>query len=384
MRVLKHFDTLSFCDMPHLFVAHDQLGTQYVCLLVELDEEIQKYLCVPVSKDRLRQLKDAEIDLRQVLESADTGEAFEGRGVSGDLDQIEAQAFPLDEVSEDWLPDPGFYLDLEPIPNVKIIEQSRARNRAVIDLTLRPPESQVESKITATHLSQGVRAFQRVVERAWVRAMSETKRRVRELVDMPANYELEVFGFSPGSFTIHMQTAAPANLVGYAEIARALEILDAVSYSDQDIERAVELVTHYGGHFATAYKALLEFVVDNEIPVSYEWSMPERPYATRRSLPRRYAEPLYAALTKRKDIGREEKRLVGNLTKVDKDNGTWRLRDEEGKQHTGSLGPSSAVTLAGLVIEIQRYEFICEEILIEEEATGKEFTKLFLISYEEL
>jgi class 3 adenylate cyclase len=384
MHVLSHSETLLFYDVPELFVAHDQLGTAYVCLLVELDEETHKYLCVPISRDRLLRLLDAELDLRHVLESPETGEAFEGRAISGDLGRIETEALPLDEIPEDWFPAPGFLLDLEPAPDIGIVDESRKRNRAVIHYTLRPPESVEESKISAVHLSEGVNRFQKLLQWAYSKAMRDIGGRVREEISSTANYELEVFAFSPGSFTIHMQTVAQADLVGYSHIARALEILDEVSYEDQDIENAVEVVAHYGGHFATQYKNLLKFIVDNEIPVSYEWSMPKRPDSTRRDLRPRYAKPLYEALVKRSDIGREEKRLLGILTKVDIKGRTWRLLDQEDQEHTGYWDRSSRVTLAGLVIETQRYEFICEERLEEERATGKEFTKLFLIDYDVL
>lgn len=384
MRVLTHHETLAFHDVPQLFIAHDQLGTAYVCLLVELDEETHKYLCVPVSKDRLQSLLDAQLDLRHVLDSPETGEAFEGRAINGDLGRVEISALPPDGVPEHWLPDSGFFLDLEPTSDIKVVEESKKRNRAVIHLTLAPQESIEEPKITATRLSEGVNRFQKLLKWAYSKAMADVKPSIRDQVYSATNYELEVLAFAPGSFTIHMQAATQADLVGFSEIARALEILDEVSYEDQDIEKTVELVAHYGGHFATQYKKLLRFVVDNKVPVSYEWSMPKRGDSTRRDLRPRYAEPLYRALVRRTDIGREERRLVGRLTKVDSKRGTWRLLDDEDQEHTGHWDGSSRVTLAGLIIQDQRYELICEERLEEEEATGKEFTKLYLISYEEL
>ena len=64
--------------------------------------------------------------------------------------------------------------------------------------------------------------------------------------------------------------------------------------------------------------------------------------------------------------------------------GNWRLLDDEGREHAGGWERSTGATLAGLVIQEQRYELTCEERLREEEATGKEITKLYLISYEKL
>jgi hypothetical protein len=384
MHVLSIFETLLFYDVPELFVAHDQLGTAYVCLLVELDEETHKYLCVPVSKQRLGRLVDAQIDVRQVVESPETGEAFEGQAINGDLGHIETRAIPLDEIPEHWLPDPGYFLDLGPTPDNRVVEESQERNRAVIHWTLRPPESAEEAKITATHLSEGVELFQQLVTRAYAHCLRHIRAPVREEIASPKNYELEVLAFSGGSFTVHMQTAAQADLVGYSQIARALDIIDALSHEAEDTERALDMLGQYGGSFAAAYKDLLRFVIDNDTPMAYEWSMPQSPHSTRRSISPSYAKSLHEALVRRVDVGVEERTLVGRLSKVDQDRRSWRLVDAEGRGHDGHMGPLSALTLAGVEIETKEYEFKCEERLEVEQATGREHTRLFLISYREL
>ena len=384
MHVLSIFETLLLYDVPELFVAHDQLGRAYVCLLVELDEETHKYLCVPISKGRLRRLVDAQIDVRQAFESPETGEAFEGQAIDGDLGHIETQVIRLDEIPDDWLPDPGYFLDLEPTPDARIVEESHERNRAVIHWTLSPPESAEEPKITATHLSKSVELLQQLLMRAYAHCLQGIRAPVREEIASPKNYELEVLAFSEGSFTVHMQTAAEADLIGYSQIARALDIIDAVNLEAENTERAVDMVGQYSGPFVTAYKDLLRFVVDNDTPMSYEWSMPKSRHSTRRSLSPRSAKPLYEALVRRVDIGQEERTLVGRLTKVDLDRRTWRLVDAENRGHDGYMSPLSALTLAGVEMDTKDYEFKCEERLEVEEATGRKRTKLFLVSYREL
>lgn len=109
MRFLSHVETLLFYDGPELFVGRDQLGTSYVCVLVELNEETDKYLCVPVSPSRLNHLRTGDLDLREMVEHAETGEAFEGRVEKGDLSKIQIRPFP--EIPETWLPKAGFYVE---------------------------------------------------------------------------------------------------------------------------------------------------------------------------------------------------------------------------------------------------------------------------------
>ena len=384
MYKLRHSETLVFYDGPELFVAYDQLDTAYVCLLVDLKDEIDKYICVPVSKGRLANLLSGEMDLRQVLESSETGEAYEGRVIQGNLEHFDVRPLSGGDIPEAWLPEEGFFIEGWPVSDTRVVEEAHERNQAVIHWAFRPPEATLEPKITAEHLSQGVKLVQRLLKWAYSLAMRDGDRRVRERMEPAENIALEVYAFSPGSFTLHMQAAAGGDLFGYSEIAKALSILDEVSSSEQDLEDTVAMIARYGGHFATAYKNLLRFIVENETPVSYEWSMPPREDSTRRNIPRRSAQPLYDALVLRVDIGREEKRLVGTLSKVDLDRSTWRLHDDEGSGHNGHWDQTSTVTLGGLVIETQRYEFVCEERLEEEHATGREFTRLYLKSYDTL
>jgi len=384
MHLLQRQDILSFYDVPQVFTALDEVDTEYVCLLAELGEEADKYLCVPVSKARLARLVDGELDLREVLETPESGQVFEGTAPSGDLRQLQIRPLSSAAIPHEWLPDPGFFVEVEPALDAEIVEEAKGRDRAVIHYTLTPPESAQEPKIGVDHLSEAITRFQKVVEWAYRKTMPDTDAGFAEEILLPENYQLEVFAFSPGSFTVHMQTVARADLVGFSHIARALDILDAVNRQAQEVEKAVELVGRYGGHFATQYKNWLRFIIDNGIPVAYEWSMPTRPYSTRTDVRPREAKPLYQELVRRKDIGQEVKTLVGVLTKVDANSGTWRLRDDQGREHTGHWDASSDVTLAGLVIRSRRYEFICEEKLEEQPATGKEFAKLYLMRYKEI
>ncbi len=367
-----------------MFIARDNLDTSFVCLVVERDEESDKYLCVPVSPGRLRRLLDGQVDLREVLQFSETGESYQGRAVNGNLDQIETSPISHGDISEHWLPEEGFFLSREPMPNVTVVEDAHQKQRAIIHCTLRPPEAWEEPKITAEHLSEAVALIQRIVRHAYVKAIRDVRFPDRDVLLSPSNYELEVYAFSPGSFTVQMQTAATADLLGYSQVARALDILDRVNREIHNPEDAVELVAHYGGHFAAAYRDLLEFVIKNDTGISYEWSMPERRDSTTREIRTTVAKPLYAALVERVEIGREERKLTGKFTKLDEKYGKWRLVAEDGSEHSGECDPSGGVTLAGLIIGTQRYALICDERLKQQRGTGRETTQLYLVSYERI
>lgn len=380
MRILIHFETLLYYDGPELITAHDQLGTRFLCLLIDVSDEDDTYVCIPISPGRLKNLMVGQIDLRSVFVNPETAEYFQGVVANGDLERIEAIPISLDALGNAWLPEAELFLEaMQPVDN-QVIQESQERQRAVIHCTLNPPEANTESKISAEHLSQAIRLFQRVIRHAYGKALKGMQGNIKSMVSSSENFELEVFAFSPGSFTVHMQAAVPADLVGYSYVARAIDILDSVNFEIDDPVQATKVLAQYGGHFVTAYKDLLQFILETETPIAYEWSMPSKPESTRTRIIPRQVKPLLEALRERVELGEEEVRLVGRFTKVDEKLGTWRLFvSDDKKEYSGE----SDIQLAGLVIETKIYELSCVEKLEEERGSGKEMRRLILRSYKE-
>ncbi len=377
MRQLSYREALVFYDGLQVFVAEDQFGAKYVCTLVEQSACLDKYLCTLVSLHRLHSLIHGNLDLRQIYTSPEIDELWSVLSENGILDNLTATPLSAREIATSWLPQPDFYIRIRSASDIKIVEEAINRSHAIIHCKLNPPEALSESKIYAEHLSQATRLFQRLVKHAFLRAIRSYDKDQREKLNIIGNYQLEVFAFSPGSFTLHMQSATPADLFGYTEITKALEIIDRITALADTPSTTVEQVSQLGGHFATAYKDLLKFITETETHLEYEWASPDKRKTTRYAISSSQAKPLYDALAKRTDIGTESIHLIGKLTKVDEKLRTWRLiNDSNDKEYYGS----SEIDLAGLVIKTQRYELCCEERLEEERGTGKEYTKLYLTS----
>lgn len=381
MRYISYREPLVFYDGLQVYVAEDQFGTKYVCTLVEQSLSFDKYLCAPVSLDRLHSLLYGNFDLREVYASPEVDELFSIDSENGNLDHLNAIAVSANQVPTNWLPQPDFFIRITPPPDIRVVEEAINRSRAIIHCELDPPEALSESKIYAEHLSQATKLIQRLIKHAFRRAIRSYNKELRERLSQEEHYKLEVFAFSPGSFAIHMQSSLPADLLGYAEIEKALEIIDRIASLANIPSATVEQVSHLGGHFASAYKDLLKFITETKTQLAYEWASPGKRTSTRHAISSLQAKPLYDALSEVISIGLEMVTLTGKLTKVDEKLRTWRLiSDSDGKEYNGS----SEVDLAGLVIMTERYEFCCEERLEEERGTGKEFTKLHLISYKKL
>jgi hypothetical protein len=384
-RILEHIETLVYYDGLQLFVAQDQLHLRYLCLLVDRKDNFDSYLCVPISGGRLGDLLSGNLDVRSAIETPETDEMYIGEASDDQYKQMEVSSISKDDIDSTWLPDPGFLLEVEQVSDIRVVEEAVKRKRAILHCSLNPPEARFEPKITAEHLGQAVKVVQRLVKHSFRKAVRGMDRNLRRQIDIPENYELEVFGFSASSFTLHMQSTAYTDLFGYSEIAKALNLIDVINQEVDNPQATVDVISQHGGHFATAYRNLLEFIVKNKIPLQYEWTMPELRKSSMRRISVKQAKPIYDVLIQREDIGREEKRLVGRVTKVDVRYKTWRLlSDEDEEEHTGKCDPDNDVTLAGITVKTQRYEFLCEEHLQEERGTGRESTELYLKSYRTL
>lgn len=377
MRILSHRETLVYYDGPHLIVAQDQLGLNYVCLLVKAEQDFDEFLCSPVSKGRLGLLLSGELDVRAIFEAPEAGELLDGMAADGDLNQITTEPVDKAALPDAYIPDSGVFLDPRIRADDPLVEESKAKNVAVIQCTLNPPEALIESKISAWHLSQAIMLFQRLVKHSYSKALKSIKidSSIREFLLSASNYELQVLPFSEGSFTINMQSAAGVDLLGYSYISRAFDLIDSINFEIEDPPQVVEAVARYGGHFASAYKEFLGFIVETEMPFSYRWTMPSKQKATTVNILPRIARPVYEALKEKVDIGVEERNFVGRLTKIDEKYNTWRLiSDDDGKEYYGS----SEIKLAGLTIETVKYQIKCEERLEEDRATGRDYTKLII------
>jgi hypothetical protein len=381
-RILRLKDVLLYYDMPQLISAQDQLGLDYICLLSDTSEIDNKFVCVPISKGKLELLLSGQIDLRGTLETPEINVFYEGITVNGDLTNIIAEEIGLTTLPSEWLPESDLFLDEQNISSNVIVNESSERGRAVILCTLNPPEARTESKITAEHLIEGIGLYQRVIKYAYQKALQsvhQTRSDFREYLFSPKNYELEVFGFSTGSFTIHLQPVASGDLLGYSNISHALKVVDSISNVIDDTQQAFNIISEYGGHFATAYKNLLKYIIEKEIPFSYEWSMPQLKNSISGKILPRYAKPLYEELSKRVEIGIEYKEIIGIFTMLD-NSGQWKVfSEDDNKEYKGK----STLDLAGTVFKNRRYILTCEEKLIIDQSTGREFPELTLLSVKE-
>ena len=134
MTTIRYTTTLFEYDGPQLFEARDDDGAQYLALLVDSEEEQDRYLVVQVDPELLSQFRAGALELRPLIAEASKDQWY--LATTTNLDEplaIEPQRTPIEER---FLPDEGFTLPNSP-PKEDMIETDAKRSSG-------PPANSVE------------------------------------------------------------------------------------------------------------------------------------------------------------------------------------------------------------------------------------------------
>ena len=269
-RLLKHAQTLVYYDGPQLIVATDPVGTKYLCMLTEEQEDQDKFLCIAISSARLAEFRDGTLDLLQIFNNPETGDWYEGNAEYS-ADEFSLAVELTQQIPEHWYPQEGFFLTPHETEDTTTAE-ARDKSKAIVHLVLNPPEAREGPQIDAWHLANGLRIYQNLVKHAYNKAIRAVSKDIREQDQLSpeSNYQMEVFAFSEGSFTVNMQSKTTADMLGYVSIERALAFVDNAVSASSDLEQTIAFLRENRGHFLSAYRKLLKFIVDNDSPLKYE------------------------------------------------------------------------------------------------------------------
>ncbi|OQY29311.1 MAG: hypothetical protein B6244_04155 [Candidatus Cloacimonetes bacterium 4572_55] len=377
---IKLTETLIYYDAPELLLGIDEVDVRYLCLLVECNDESDRYLCAPVSKKRYNRFIAGDIDLRNIYKEPEVDELYYIDFIETTDGNFPLNPFESKNLTEAWLPEPGFFFEKE-VDESSIVEEAREKNRAIIHFSLNPPEAREETKISAEHLIDALTIFQSLLKYAYKKSLSSVARKTKILLDNKINYETEVFAFSPGSFTIHMQSKTEADLVGHVEISKALQKLDELTHYQNESTEAMAVFKENKGHLVNQYNLLLERIIDYDLPLSYTWTTPESTSPAHRQISRNSAIELHNFLNKREELRIETKELIGTICKVDTIGKKWTIiSEEDDKKYSGEV-KNDTLKLSGITTDIQRYLFICEECIEEQVISKKEKKTLRLTSF---
>jgi hypothetical protein len=353
-------------------------------MLTEELEERDRFVCASISNARLAEFRDGTVDLLQIFNNPEMGELYEG-SAEHSADEFSLTVEPAQQIPERWYPQEGFFLEPQEAGDA-VTTEARARGRAVINFALNPPEARDALQIEVQRLASGLQIFQNLVKHAYSKSIRGLNRATRDLLSDSVNYQMEVYGFSEGSFTVNMQSKLSTNdLLGSVNIEKALQLVDEAVAASSDLDQAIRFLREHTGFFLSAYRSLLKFVVDNDSPLKYEWATPGFTTDRRSTMSVDVATELYDLLIRQESLMTELVTLVGVVTAAHTDTGSWTLLSEDDDiKYSGKVPPDSPINLAGITLRTERYQFDCEERLQEFTATGEEKIERFLLNYKKL
>jgi hypothetical protein len=375
-------EVLLYYDTPQLFVAIDDIRTNYLCMLVEQNKEFDIFVCVQVSKNRLESFCSGLIDLKSIFISPEIKRYYKAKISNYQLKSFEIIIYDFDIVPDVWLPDEGVYINLKKAESEIFIE-SKERAKTIIYLNLNPSESASEPRINALSLSEALLRFQTMVKYAYKKAILKLPYEQRKQMNFQENYLLDVFAFSPGSFKVKLQSQSYPNLFGETEVIKALQLIDQLIEKIDDVNSSLPLLLANKGHFANTYINFLKYIADSKNELTYTWAFSSIRAPVVKHITSDQAQKLYDFFYQQEELKEETIELVGYFEKVDEKYGKWRLVDQGKNAHSGELGEIDGLSLKGIVIGTILYRLLCTEKIIEVVGTNEERKIIQLIKVTE-
>ncbi len=379
MKTIQHVQTLFYYDGPQVFEARDAIGGHYVAVMVEPENEHDRYLVAGVAPEQLREFRSGKLDLRSLMLDGGDG-AWHLAMVEEELDRplkLVTQTAPI--LSSGLLPEPGFLLHTSPTTELAL-QEARARNNLVMEVSVEPPEAAQEHRIRVSTFAGLLVHIQTLVKHAYGAALRELSLETRRAIDRSEAHLLDVvIPAAPGSFRVFLEAAKHPDMLGQSELERALERVDALFANASDPVAALATVKAHRGHLAGAYLRLLRFLVQHKTGLRYSWAQPTLIKSNSGGVTEGEAGPLIEAFSGISNLTSESVELTGALERADVVSGAWRLQTVEGP-FSGKIkegGPS----LEGLKLG-GSYRFSCVEEIEEMEGTGREQRTLFLVERE--
>ena len=111
MRRLTLTSTFEYYDVPQIFTATDATGTRYLCTLYAQESDGVHYLGVQISEPRLMAFVGGQLDLRDAYLHPEVSDALYTVCVADE--QLMAEPIPPTDISEEMLPEAGYFFDAD-------------------------------------------------------------------------------------------------------------------------------------------------------------------------------------------------------------------------------------------------------------------------------
>lgn len=275
-----------FYEIPVLFSFFSK-GQAHIAVLVDDDEELQKWSVAQVTRENLYLVKEDRLDINLVFSNPDYG-FISLVSVYYALQNHYWELLTTEQIGEDIIPMTGTYSSPHVKNKIGVDELSEEKNylapllkniqssakrvgRLLIDLRLKP-NSHV-STISLKYLGEISKDLQEFVDTAatGILGQMQLKGRVPEIIRQQT--ALSVYGTSQGSFILKL-AADYSDLYGSELVERSLSKLGDLIINFDDAERTFDITRIIGSRASLKYQQLLSHMHAADGGFEIHWSDP--------------------------------------------------------------------------------------------------------------
>lgn len=372
MRTLILTKILEYYDVPQLFLATDQLNSNFICMMTEFIAGTGYiYFAVQISNTKLRNFLLGEEDLRQMYLHPEVEDAYFRVVVHNQT--ISAESFSRDQITDSILPDDGYYYEEDDdAENYELIAKTQQERFTIIRLGFVDQHNSHE--IDTECLARAISAFQHTVSNCHQKLRGKQN---------ALEAKLRVTTFKAASFDVEFKSSSPVDLFGGSELVDTFAKIDSLMRTCEE-EEFKNILSSVQGRTVSNYKNFIKILEENSLAVKYKWvaSIADKSVVST-TVPKERVSQIYELLTRNEELASEEVEYTGIFLASSVENGKWSLRaDDVDKTINGESDNFNL--LSGVTIERKHYKIRCRETQLQNVATLKTENKIILISIDEI
>jgi len=368
---------LVYYDYPEIFISLDNVGTNYLCLLVDQENQNTLFIATAISPKRLSGFITGEIDIRDIFEFPESKEWYIFNNVT---DTIEADIWSENALPEDYLPAPGFIYQKPLIGDELILNEVIEKKNAVVHLSISDAFENYSIEIDS--LGNFLKLYQSTIENCFKKSLPHRINKEKRSFDVPQNYQFRAFASSYSSFNLHLYSTSQIDLFGNTLIEIGLEKFDEITREFSNEDEFISSLRTVKGHTISSLKKLVKQIIDSNIMIKHKWFAPNQEKVHFTIIDKPKAQKIFNILNLAEDLSEETKIFIGYFVQVDVEKATWRIFNTEDKKEYS--GESLGQNLQGITVKTINYRLVCQEIIEELKVAEKEKIRYILQSIEQV
>ncbi|MDL4860920.1 hypothetical protein NPJ88_001085 [Halomonas elongata] len=273
---LRLVTVYEYFDFPRLFLSRNETGQHYLCACVEDEltddfEDLSRWLCAPVSLERIRLIESDCVQLREGFSKVEGGHCYSLSLLDGEVESVNRVGCEV--LPDEDLPEEGVFLEYEGEgvdhsfdPQQKAI----AYEADVVNVRLRSPRilgMDVPLQILS-NFSGKLQELMNVIAH-YNSGFEGEKGRISEAV--VEDSELLFSGAFQGSFGAQIVSKKKRDLVD-SHVSSTLYEFASLVKAGGDEDKLSLLMSAYNQRVASKYLAFLKVVKANELSTSFDWA----------------------------------------------------------------------------------------------------------------